>query len=107
VDVGVTPGRSVPNSAKQGATGVYQRQRNNEEHNQNDARIRNSEGRSEKEPSLRKVASFLLADCSKGFNNSDPKWLEACLDAAKAPPDILNVVDALSLNEPILSLDGI
>ena len=48
-----------------------------------------------------------MADCSKGFNNSDPKWLEACLDAAKTPPDILNVVDALSLNKPILSLDGI
>ena len=61
----------------------------------------------EKHPAFEKLSLFLLADCSKGFNNSDPKWLEACLEAAKTPPDILNVVDALSLNEPILSLDGI
>ena len=60
-----------------------------------------------KHPAFEKLSLFLLADCSKGFNNSDPKWLEACLEAAKTPPDILNVVDALSLNEPILSLDGI
>ena len=46
-------------------------------------------------------------DCRKVFNNSDPKWLNACLEAAKTPPDIQNVVDTLSLNEPILSLDGI
>ena len=46
-------------------------------------------------------------DCRKVFNNSDPKWLNACLEAAKTSPDIQNVVDALSLNEPILSLDGI
>ena len=61
----------------------------------------------EKSPAFEKLSLFLLADCNKGFNNSDPKWLEACLEAAKTPPDILQVVDALSLNEPILSLDGI
>ena len=49
-----------------------------------------------------------MADCSKGFKNSDPKWLNACLEAAKTPTEIQNVVDACSLQrEPILSLDGI
>ena len=53
------------------------------------------------------MSLLLLADCSKGFNNSDPKWLNACLEAAKTPTKIKNVVDAFSLNEPISSLDGI
>ena len=53
-----------------------------------------------------------MADCSKGldylgFNNSDPKWRNECLEAAKTPSAILNAIDAFSLNEPILSLDGI
>ena len=61
----------------------------------------------EKNPAFEKLSLLLLADCSKGFNNSDPKWLNECLEAAKTPSDILNVVDAFSLNEPILSLDGI
>ena len=61
----------------------------------------------EKKPALEKLSLFLLAECSKGFNNSDPKWLNACLEAAKTPTEIQNVVDSFSLNEPILSLDGI
>ena len=60
-----------------------------------------------KNPAFEKLYLFLLVDCRKVFNNSDPKWLNACLEAAKTPPDIQNVVDTLSLNEPILSLDGI
>jgi len=63
--------------------------------------------KAEKDPAFEKLSLFLLADCSKGFNNSDPNWLNECLDAAKTPSAIQNVVDAFSLNEPILSLDGI
>ena len=63
--------------------------------------------KAEKDPAFEKLSLCLLADCSKGFNNSDPNWLNDCLEAAKTPSAILNVVDAFSLNEPILSLDGI
>ena len=63
--------------------------------------------KAEKNPAFEKLSLFLLADCSKGFNNSDPNWLNECLEAAKTPSAILNAVDAFSLNEPILSLDGI
>ena len=59
----------------------------------------------DKRPAFEKLSLFLLADCSKGFNNSDPKWLNGCLEAAKTPTEIQNVVDACSLQrEPILSL---
>ena len=61
----------------------------------------------EKKPDFDMLSLFLLADCSKGFDNSDPKWLNACLEAARTPTATQDVAGAFSLNEPITSLDGI
>ena len=100
-DVGVAPRRSVPNRVKQGTIRVYRRKRNSVKHNKMLHAFATAKDEAEKKPALEKLSLFLLAECSKGFNNSDPKWLNACLEAAKTPTEIQNVVDAFSLNEPI------
>ena len=50
---------------------------------------------------------LLDLDCSKGYNRMDNSWLQRCVRAASTPLEILDIVESLLINMPVLILDGV
>ena len=50
---------------------------------------------------------LLALDCSKGHNRMDHSWLQRCLRATAAPPEIVAIVGSLVIKLPVLILDGV
>ena len=48
----------------------------------------------------------LALDCSKGYNCMDHYWTQRCLEKACLPQEVINVVNALLINMPVLLLGG-
>ena len=50
---------------------------------------------------------LLSLDCSKGYNNMVQGWINRCLEKSGAPAAVINIVNALLINKPVLLMDGV